>query len=81
MNYIPFGNLGGDVWEWWHADTVQREYEAVGKVPPSIEEIETGALEDAQRHAVEELKKVSVGIGLSGVVLIGAALLLLAVRK
>jgi hypothetical protein len=80
--YVPWGSLGGDIWEWWHADTVQREYEAVGKTPPTIEEIKAGASEDAARDLGEQVQKIAtVGIGLSAVVLIGGALLFLAMRK
>jgi hypothetical protein len=81
MSFTPMGTLGGDIWEWWHAETVQREYEAVGKEAPSIEDIESGAREDAVRAAGEEIKKVGVGLGLGATVLFGAALLFLAVRK
>jgi len=78
--YIPMGNLGGDIWEWLHADTVRREYEAVGKVPPTIEEIESGAYEDAQRAAGEAIKQAA-GIGFGTLLLVGAVVLLVAVRK
>jgi len=60
-SYTPWGSFGGDMWEWWHADTVQREYEAVGKTAPPIEEIESGALQDAARDAREGALNIAAG--------------------
>ena len=60
-SYTPWGSFGGDVWEWWHAETVQKEYEAVGKTAPPIEEIESGALQDAARDAREGALNIAAG--------------------
>jgi hypothetical protein len=81
MTFTPMGTLGGDIWEWWHADTVQREYEAVGKVPPTIEEIESGAYADAVARVEEQVKAVGFGAGFLAFGIIGAVLMLMAVRK
>lgn len=61
-SYTPWGSFGGDMWEWWNADRVQREYEAVGKSAPPIEEIESGALQDAARDAREGAKNIAAGL-------------------
>jgi len=60
-SYTPWGSFGGDMWEWWHAETVQKEYEAVGKTAPPIEEIESGALQDAARDAREGALNIAAG--------------------
>lgn len=52
--FTPWGSLGGDIWELFHAEQVQREYIAVGKEPPSIEEIREGALFDIGERVQEK---------------------------
>jgi len=74
--YTPWGSIGGDVWEWWHAEKVQREYEAVGKPAPSIEEIESGALTDIGKRVGEGAANVFSG---TKTIMIAAAVIAVAV--
>lgn len=60
--FTPWGSLGGDIWEWWHAEQVQREFEAIGQEPPSIEEIREGALTDIGKRVSEGARSVFSGI-------------------
>lgn len=44
---------GGAIWEWMHPEQVQREFEAVGMPPPSVEEIQEAASERVLERASE----------------------------
>lgn len=60
--YAPWGRVGGDVWEWIHAGQVQQEYEAVGKVAPTIDEIREGAATDIGERVTEGVQNIFSGI-------------------
>jgi hypothetical protein len=74
--YAPWGRVGGDVWEWIHAGQVQKEYEAVGKTAPTIEEIREGALTDIGERVAEGAQSVFSG---AKTIMIAAAVIAVAV--
>lgn len=58
--FIPWGSIGGDIWEFFNPGQVQQEYEMSGKIgaePPPIVDIMGGAAEDATVRAAENIQQ------------------------
>lgn len=53
--FVPWGSFGGDIWEFFNPGRVQDEYRAVGKEPPPMTEIISGAAADATERAAENI--------------------------
>lgn len=63
--YIPWGSIGGDIWEFFNPGQVQQEYEMSGRIgaePPPISEIMGGAAEDATYRAVENIQEAGAAV-------------------
>ena len=79
----PGFSIGSSLWELFHPFTVQKEYAAVGKPPPSVSDVMDTALTNISERAQKNVRDV-VSAGkwiVAGVLILGVAYVVLQARR
>lgn len=79
----PGFDIGASVWELLHPFTVQKEYAAEGKPPPSVSDVMDTALTNISQRATENIQS-AVNTGkwiVAGVLVLGVVYVVLQARR